>query len=60
MAVLEQVCDLKDRIGRSDIAQEFIVERLLIGLLVNGNRGYRTWRKPALFMVMATHNPIEQ
>jgi MoxR-like ATPase len=33
----DQILDLKQRIGRSIIGQDAIVERLLIGLLVNGN-----------------------
>jgi MoxR-like ATPase len=33
----EQILDLKQRMGRSIIGQEAIIERLLIGLLANGN-----------------------
>ena len=33
----DQILDLKQRIGRSIIGQDAIVERLLIGLLANGN-----------------------
>jgi len=33
----DQILELKQRIGRSIIGQDAIVERLLIGLLVNGN-----------------------
>jgi MoxR-like ATPase len=33
----DQILDLKQRIGRSIIGQEAIVERLIIGLLANGN-----------------------
>src|SRR5262245_26676915 len=37
MSARDQVLDLKTRIGKSIIGQEHIVERLLIGLLANGN-----------------------
>ena len=37
MKARDQILDLKQRIGRSIIGQEAIVERLLIGLLANGN-----------------------
>jgi MoxR-like ATPase len=37
MSVRDQIVDLKQRMGRTIIGQEAIVERLLIGLLVNGN-----------------------
>jgi MoxR-like ATPase len=37
MTPRESVLDLKARMGRSIIGQEAIVERLLIGLLANGN-----------------------
>src|SRR5262245_49972874 len=37
MASRDQILDLKARIGKSIIGQEHIVERLLIGLLANGN-----------------------
>jgi MoxR-like ATPase len=33
----DQILDLKQRIGRSIIGQDAIIERLLIGLLANGN-----------------------
>jgi MoxR-like ATPase len=33
----DQILDLKQRMGRSIIGQEAIIERLLIGLLANGN-----------------------
>jgi MoxR-like ATPase len=37
MSARDQILDLKGRIGQSIIGQEHIVERLLIGLLANGN-----------------------
>jgi MoxR-like ATPase len=37
MPAREQILDLKQRMGRSIIGQEAIIERLLIGLLANGN-----------------------
>ncbi len=37
MGAREAILDLKDRMGRSIIGQEQIIERLLIGLLANGN-----------------------
>jgi MoxR-like ATPase len=37
MNAREQILDLKQRMGRSIIGQEAILERLLIGLLANGN-----------------------
>jgi MoxR-like ATPase len=37
MTAHEQILQLKQRMGRSIIGQEHIVERLLIGLLANGN-----------------------
>jgi MoxR-like ATPase len=37
MTAREQILDLKQRMGRSIIGQEAIIERLLIGLLANGN-----------------------
>ena len=37
MTALEQILDLKQRIDRSIIGQETVVERLLLGLLCNGN-----------------------
>jgi len=37
MSALEQIRDLKTRIAQSIIGQEHIVERLVIGLLANGN-----------------------
>src|SRR5262245_61029391 len=37
MSAREQIVDLKQRMGRSIIGQEAIIERLLIGLLANGN-----------------------
>ncbi len=37
MTAREQVLELKARMGRSIIGQEVVVERLLIGLLANGN-----------------------
>jgi MoxR-like ATPase len=37
MPVLESIKDLKDRMGRSIIGQETVVERLLLTLLCNGN-----------------------
>ena len=37
MSARDQILDLKQRMGRSIIGQEAIIERLLIGLLANGN-----------------------
>ena len=37
MGARETILDLKQRMGRSIIGQEQIIERLLIGLLANGN-----------------------
>jgi MoxR-like ATPase len=37
MTVRDSITELKQRIPRSIIGQEHIVERLLIGLLANGN-----------------------
>ena len=37
MTALEQILELKKRVSESIIGQEHIVERLLIGLLANGN-----------------------
>ena len=37
MTSRETVLELKERMGRSIIGQEHIIERLLIGLLANGN-----------------------
>lgn len=37
MTALEQILDLKQRMGKSIIGQEEVVERILIGLLANGN-----------------------
>jgi MoxR-like ATPase len=37
MSAREQILDLKQRMGRSIVGQEAIIERLLIGLLANGN-----------------------
>jgi MoxR-like ATPase len=37
MAPRDTILDLKARMGRSIIGQEQIIERLLIGLLANGN-----------------------
>ncbi len=37
MGAREQILELKERMGRSIIGQEHIVERLLVGLLANGN-----------------------
>lgn len=37
MDARESVLELKSRMSRSIIGQEHIVERLLIGLLANGN-----------------------
>ena len=37
MAARDQILELQERMGRSIIGQEHIVERLVIGLLANGN-----------------------
>src|SRR5262245_23629074 len=37
MSARDQILDLKQRMGRSIVGQEAIIERLLIGLLANGN-----------------------
>jgi MoxR-like ATPase len=37
MSAREQILDLEARRGRSIIGQEQIIERLIIGLLANGN-----------------------
>ncbi len=37
MNVHESILDLKERMGRSIIGQEQVVERLLLTLLCNGN-----------------------
>jgi MoxR-like ATPase len=37
MGARDQILELKERMGRSIIGQEHIVERLIIGLLANGN-----------------------
>jgi len=37
MSAREQMLDLKDRVSRSIIGQEHVVERLLLALLANGN-----------------------
>jgi hypothetical protein len=37
MSARDQILDLKQRMARSIIGQEAIIERLLIGLLANGN-----------------------
>ena len=37
----ESILDLKDRMGRSIIGQEQVVERLLLTLLCNGNPAER-------------------
>ncbi len=37
MSARESVLELKSRIGGDIIGQEHVVERLLIGLLANGN-----------------------
>ncbi len=37
MSALDQVKALRDRMGRSIIGQETVVERLIVGLLANGN-----------------------
>ena len=37
MVTRDTILDLKARMGRSIIGQEHIVERILIGLLANGN-----------------------
>ena len=37
MTALDQVKTLKDRMSRSIIGQEAVIERLIIGLLANGN-----------------------
>ncbi len=37
MSARDQIQELRSRVGRSIIGQEHVVERLLIGLLANGN-----------------------
>jgi MoxR-like ATPase len=37
MAALEQILDLRERMGRSIIGQQEVVERVLLALLANGN-----------------------
>ena len=37
MSARQLIRDLQERMGRSIIGQDHIVERLLIGLLANGN-----------------------
>ena len=37
MSARESILELKERMGRSIIGQEHIVERLILGLLCNGN-----------------------
>ena len=37
MSALEKIHELKNRMGRSIIGQEDVIERILIGLLANGN-----------------------
>ena len=37
MSALEQINDLKSRVGQSIVGQEHMIERLLIGLIANGN-----------------------
>lgn len=37
MSALEQITELKSRMGKSIIGQEAVIERLIIGLLANGN-----------------------
>jgi MoxR-like ATPase len=37
MSAREQILELKDRISRSIIGQQHVMERLLLALLCNGN-----------------------
>ena len=37
MGAHDQVVELRERMGRSIIGQEHIIERLILGLLCNGN-----------------------
>ena len=37
MSAHQQIAELKKRMGKSIIGQEAVVERLIIGLLANGN-----------------------
>jgi len=37
MTALKQILELKQRVGQSIIGQEYVIERLLLGLLCNGN-----------------------
>ena len=37
MSAHQQITELKKRMGKSIIGQEAVVERLIIGLLANGN-----------------------
>jgi MoxR-like ATPase len=46
MTPRDTILDLKARMGRSIIGQEAIIERLLIGLLANGNLLVEGLRSP--------------
>lgn len=49
-AAHESILYLQTKIGQTILGQEVMIERLLLGLLANGNllvEGLRDWRRPA-------------
>ena len=58
MLAREQMLELKDRVSRSIIGQEHVVERLLLALLANGNvlmEGLPGLAKPRAIKTLARH-----